>query len=269
MILQARFSTLTIFVTLCIGLHNVLAGLENAKFSTKLDNSNFDQQIQDVEVGTLTAFFAPWCGHCKSLLGTWDKIAQTFQSDSKCRVAHLDADAASNREIGSKYSVSGFPTIKFLFKDAAKDPIDYNDARTPEAMIKFLNQNCGTHRALGGLLLPEAGRVATLDELAKSFLGLSSSERPAVIEKATALVSAANNTMASYYVKVMNKVVADASWLTKEGERLKKLIEKGATMAGTKFEEVQIKQNILQAFADVKATAEEAENVVEKATGEL
>lgn len=64
----------------------------------------------------------------------------------------------------------------------------------------------------------------------------------------------------------MNKLASDESWLKKESERLKKLAEKGATMASDKFEELQIKQNILQAFIQVKET-EEA--VVDKATGEL
>jgi hypothetical protein len=92
----------------------------------------------------------------------------------------------------------------------------------------------GTFRALGGLLLPEAGRVAGLDEIAKSFLGLSTAERPSIIEKATELASAATEKMASYYVKVMNKLASDESWLKKESERLKKLAEKGATMASDK-----------------------------------
>lgn len=112
--------------------------------------------------------------------------------------------------------------------------------------------------------------MASLDELAKTFLGLSSTDRPSVIEKATKLASSASETMASYYVKVMNKLVSDESWLAKESERLKKLAEKGATMASEKLDELQIKQNILQAFMKTSETAQEtAEQVVDKATGEL
>lgn len=246
--------------------NGVLAGLEDAKHSTKLDHANFDAQTQVPEIGTLVAFFAPWCGHCKSLLTPWDQASRAFESDRKCRIGHFDADASANRDLGSRYGVSGFPTIKFVFKDKSKAAIDYQEARSAEAIIKFLNKHCGTFRALGGLLLPEAGRVAGLDEIAKSFLGLSTAERPSIIEKATELASAATEKMASYYVKVMNKLASDESWLKKESERLKKLAEKGATMASDKFEELQIKQNILQAFIQVKET-EEA--VVDKATGEL
>jgi len=246
--------------------NGVLAGLEDAKHSTKLDHSNFDAQIQVPEIGTLVAFFAPWCGHCKNLLTPWDQASKAFESDSKCRIGHFDADASANRDIGSRYGVSGFPTIKFVFKDKSKAPLDYQEARSADAIIKFLNKQCGTFRAPGGLLLPEAGRVAGLDEIAKSFLGLSSEERPSIIEKATEIASSASEKMASYYVKVMNKLSTDESWVKKESERLKKLAEKGATMASDKFEELQIKQNILQAFIQVK---EGAERVVDKVTGEL
>ncbi|KAH9812613.1 thioredoxin-like protein [Melampsora americana] len=271
-----------------IGINVVLAGLEDAKHSIKLDHANFDAQIQNPKVGTLVAFFAPWCGHCKSLLGTWDTIAQTFASDSNCRVGHLDANEASNRDLATRFSVSGFPTIKFLYKDSSKAALDYNGPRTPDAFIKFLNENCGTHRASGGLLLPEAGRVAGLDTLVAEFVGLPVSGHASLIKKATKLASSTNEALANYYVKVMNKISTDENWVTKEAARLKKLAEKSATMASSKYEELQIKQNILQVFISAKeklsSTAESvkegaqktaetvketAEQVIEKVTGEL
>ncbi|CAH7667315.1 endoplasmic reticulum protein ERp29, C-terminal domain-domain-containing protein [Phakopsora pachyrhizi] len=290
-------------MTYSLTINSVLCGLEHSKHSTKLDNNNFDEQIALPEVGTLTAFFAPWCGReplpiffqtltfeflilsicvytnycftqsdCKSLLGTWDIVAETFKTDSKCRVAHLDADQSSNRDLASRFSVSGFPTIKFIYKNTTKDPLDYQESRAPEAFIKFLNRECGTYRASGGLLLPEAGRVASLDELIGTFFGVSS-DRPSLITKANELASVANVTSAAYYVKVMNKLVADESWLAKEIERLQKLAAKGATMASDKFEELQIKQNILKAFNTAKETikggAEATKEKVERITGEL
>ncbi|CAH7683072.1 thioredoxin-like protein [Phakopsora pachyrhizi] len=247
-------------MTYSLTINSVLCGLEHSKHSTKLDNNNFDEQIALPEVGTLTAFFAPWCGHCKSLLGTWDIVAETFKTDSKCRVAHLDADQSSNRDLASRFSVSGFPTIKFIYKNTTKNPLDYQESRAPEAFIKFLNREC------------EAGRVASLDELIGTFFGVSS-DRPSLITKANELASVANVTSAAYYVKVMNKLVADESWLAKEIERLQKLAAKGATMASDKFEELQIKQNILKAFNTAKETikggAEATKEKVERITGEL
>ncbi|KNZ61382.1 uncharacterized protein VP01_14088g1, partial [Puccinia sorghi] len=45
------------------------------------------------------------------------------------------ADASANRDIGME-----FPTIKFLFKDKSKAPIDYQEARSVIAIIKLLNK---------------------------------------------------------------------------------------------------------------------------------
>ncbi|KNZ61762.1 hypothetical protein VP01_13608g1, partial [Puccinia sorghi] len=58
--------------------------------------------------------------NCKNLLNPWDQVndnpsfsctaavaSKTFESDSKCRIGHFDADASANRDIGSRYGVSG------------------------------------------------------------------------------------------------------------------------------------------------------------------
>ncbi|SGY83423.1 BQ5605_C009g05635 [Microbotryum silenes-dioicae] len=129
----------------------VLAGLEDAKYSTVLGSDNFNKVINSQSVGTLVAFFAPWCGHCKSLEGTWTKVAQAFQDDDRCKVAHLDADNANNRPLAEKYGVQGFPTIKFIPTGGGK-AVDYQGARSEEAFLEFLNEKCGTHRLPGSAL---------------------------------------------------------------------------------------------------------------------
>ena len=39
-----------------------------------------------VSVGTLTAFFAPWCGHCKSLEPAWTEAAKVYEGNSRVRL---------------------------------------------------------------------------------------------------------------------------------------------------------------------------------------
>jgi protein disulfide-isomerase A6 len=67
----------------------------------------------------------------------------------QCVVANLDADAVPNKPLAEKYGVKGFPTIKFFSKDN-KEPEAYEGGRTEEAFVSFLNEKCGTHRAVGG-----------------------------------------------------------------------------------------------------------------------
>lgn len=53
-----------------------------------------------------------------------------------------------------KYEISSFPTLKFFSKDD-KTPVEYGGERSEEAFVNFLNEKCGTFRAVGGGLNAE------------------------------------------------------------------------------------------------------------------
>ncbi len=61
---------------------------------------------------TLVDFWAEWCGPCKALAPTIDKLAEDFAT--KLTVAKVDID--SNPGIPAKYGIRGIPTV-MLFKD--------------------------------------------------------------------------------------------------------------------------------------------------------
>ena len=77
------------------------------------------------------------------------------------------------------------------------------------------------------------------------------------------------------YLKVMDKINADPSWLTKETNRIKKLLEGSAqgagALAGKKVDELKKKANVLAAFTkrQLSDRAKEAEEKARKLKEEL
>merc|ERR1740131_364853 len=112
-----------------------------------LTSDNFDSIALDSSKDVLVEFYAPWCGHCKKLKPVYDTVAAAFQNERDVVVAKVDA--TENSDLGSKYEVQGYPTIKFFPRGEGDKVVDYKDARTANAFVKFLNENAGTRRNAG------------------------------------------------------------------------------------------------------------------------
>ncbi|GAA5931109.1 hypothetical protein JCM1841_000014 [Sporobolomyces salmonicolor] len=252
------------------------AGLEDAKYSTVLTPQNFDNVIASQSEGTLVAFFAPWCGHCKNLEPVWSKIAEAFDGDDRCKVAHLNADESAAKPLASKYGVSGFPTIKFIAPPSKGGKVEtYQSARSEEAFLEYLNKQCGTNKGPGGVLSDLAGRIPSLDTLASVYL-TPSATRPALLSSASALASSltdSSSSLATYYLKLMTKwagasgaQLEDArAWIAKESERLGKLAGRKGKVAVKQLEEARMKQNVLAAFASAASAASSASTAASSA----
>ena len=81
-------------------------------------------------------FYAPWCGHCKKLAPHWATAATVLREEgSAAALAKVDADA--HRDLGERYGVKGFPTIKW-FVDG--QPSDYEGGHTDEEIIAYVRK---------------------------------------------------------------------------------------------------------------------------------
>jgi len=105
-----------------------------------LDTSNFDQNVGGSKPA-FVEFYAPWCGHCKSLAPEYEKVATAFKGQSVV-IAAVDAD--QHRELGSRYEVTGFPTLKY-FPAGSTTPEAYNGGRTAKDIVTFINEKAGTN----------------------------------------------------------------------------------------------------------------------------
>jgi protein disulfide-isomerase A6 len=184
---------------------------------TVLDPSNFDKIVMDPTKDVLVEFYAPWCGHCKSLAPIYEQVAASFAGDDNVIVANVDADA--HRDLGQRFGVTGYPTIKFFPKNN-KEGEAYNGARNPNVFITFLNERSGSGRTLGGGYHESAGRVAELDSIVQRWLAAASDEKATIMEEAKAAAAKAGD-YAKYYVHGMEKGV---EWAKKETERLTRML---------------------------------------------
>lgn len=102
-----------------------------------LVGKNFNEIVMESDADVMVEFYAPWCGHCKTLAPKYDAMAAKLKSNSNIVIAKMDA---TENEVEG-VSIKGFPTIKFYKKGNKQSPMDFDGDRTEEGMMKFLKEN--------------------------------------------------------------------------------------------------------------------------------
>src|SRR5215831_9661899 len=74
-------------------------------------SDNWAQEVEQSDKPVLVDFWAPWCGPCRALTPTIDKLAEQFAG--KVKVGKLNVDDAP--DIATKYGVTSIPRV-FIFK---------------------------------------------------------------------------------------------------------------------------------------------------------
>ena len=116
-------------------------GVNAASSVLDLIPSNFDDIVLKSGKPALVEFFAPWCGHCKKLAPVWEELATALDSSKdKVSIAKVDADA--EKDLGKRFGVQGFPTIKW-FDGKSDKPEDYNGGRDLESLQEFVVSKTG------------------------------------------------------------------------------------------------------------------------------
>merc|ERR1712013_93770 len=100
--------------------------------------SNFDEYVSDTSKNVFVKFFAPWCGHCKTVAPVWDQLGEEFKDDENVAIAKLDLTANQMDTL----QVKGFPTFK-LYKAGDNTELDFTGPRNLEAFSRFLRGNMG------------------------------------------------------------------------------------------------------------------------------
>lgn len=73
---------------------------------------NFNQEVLQSQEPVLVDFWAPWCGPCRALGPTIDRLAQ--EQDSTAKIGKVNID--DNQELASTYGISSIPSV-LIFKN--------------------------------------------------------------------------------------------------------------------------------------------------------
>eukprot|EP00277_Geminigera_cryophila_P011408 CAMPEP_0179452280 /NCGR_PEP_ID=MMETSP0799-20121207/36177_1 /TAXON_ID=46947 /ORGANISM="Geminigera cryophila, Strain CCMP2564" /LENGTH=238 /DNA_ID=CAMNT_0021248067 /DNA_START=971 /DNA_END=1688 /DNA_ORIENTATION=+ len=94
-----------------------------------LDTDNFDRMTK--EGVWFIKFYAPWCGHCKRMAPIWEQLAKRLL-ETGIRVGKVDADGET--EIGERFTIQHYPTLKIFEGGKATD---YKGGTDMDSMHKF------------------------------------------------------------------------------------------------------------------------------------
>jgi len=96
----------------------------------ELTAANFQERVVNSNEVWVVEFYAPWCGHCRSLTPEYKKAATALKG--MVRVGAVNAD--DHKSLGGQFGVRGFPTIKVFGADKKK-PTDFNGQRNAQGIV--------------------------------------------------------------------------------------------------------------------------------------
>jgi protein disulfide-isomerase A6 len=124
----------TLFLLLALSALCIVQALysKGTKVVQVSDEKTFKKEVQQHGGIVIVEFYAPWCGHCKTLAPEFDKAAKML--DGTVKLVAVDATVETAASIAQKYGVQGYPTLKVFGADK-KTPTDFNGQRTADAIV--------------------------------------------------------------------------------------------------------------------------------------
>ncbi|KAF8585428.1 hypothetical protein K439DRAFT_1632696 [Ramaria rubella] len=117
---------------------SVNAGLFPKKSNVKhIDANAFENALKE-ERTFVTAFVAPWCGHCQKLVPELTRTADGLHP--LVPVYAVDCDDEKNKRLCATQGVKGFPTIKLYPEGTKTPPLEFDGTRTASSLFYWASR---------------------------------------------------------------------------------------------------------------------------------
>jgi len=108
---------------------------------------NFDEIVNDPTKDVLIEFYAPWCGHCKTLEPKFNELGEKFAGSKDIVIAKMDATANG---VPPPYDVTGFPTLYWAPMGSKDSPKKYQGGREVSDFVDYIKSEATNPVELGG-----------------------------------------------------------------------------------------------------------------------
>ena len=99
----------------------------------EVNGKNFESEVLNSDIPVLVDFYADWCGPCKMMMPTVEKLAELY--DGKIKVGKVNSD--ENGALAAKYNIMTIPNFLIIKNGEVVDSA--TGAMPLEALAKKLD----------------------------------------------------------------------------------------------------------------------------------